>query len=685
MLASMSNHCDQFYECSPQIISPLYTSSGSGSGTTSNISKQQNFHAQGPQFSTSRWPIQSPYLSSAGSTIYTLTEEQPSLDYFSSQQFLSSSSAALPMHSGHTPHFYPCRLEQGQDIPRTVTNTHHRESSLSSLGSTGPESPYTTNLANPLIVDDIFEFNDISSFSTQKFFAPAPAHEVLLVPQFSSNQQGSSNLSLDMLSIPEMSYQERPQIPTSLGHHSPSISPLSEQNDQQNKQQTTEETQSSNFWMNGDVLPCDQAYGNISKIGEVITEVYEDGHFNPNLQISADSSPSTSIITAAQPSHNNIFEQRLQDAKNQHICANAQTPLILSNRECTPFSHGSPLAASNSFNTNSPSMRFGTALHLREQQKAESDARVLREQLRKESNSKSTPTTISPKDVDMVYYEEREDSLAAFFPSQQKTTNVMPSYQLKQEPTKSDENMSQQNYGSVAATRRDSSSTYSSSQPTSNQNTNFNFVMPVVNENFQRLPQQYSFLPSQTQQQTNMILNSTSCFQTSQPSIDLRRGDYESESRNVEIKKPARVNADTGTYTCTYHGCTLRFDTPARLQRHKREGHRSSSAAAVASTVNGIGGNGITSSAFRNSQAGPHRCDRINPSTGKPCNTLFSRPYDLTRHEDTIHNTQKQKVYCPLCEDEKSFSRNDALTRHMRVVHPEYVDTTSRRRRGISG
>lgn len=243
--------------------------------------------------------------------------------------------------------------------------------------------------------------------------------------------------------------------------------------------------------------------------------------------------------------------------------------------------------------------------------------------------------------------------------------------------------MSQQNYGSVAATRRDSSSTYSSSQPTSTQNTNFNFVMPVVNENFQRLPQQYSFLPSQTQQQTNMILNSTSCFQTSQPSIDLRRGDYESESRNVEIKKPARVNADTGTYTCTYHGCTLRFDTPARLQRHKREGHRSSSAAA--STVNGIGGNGITSSAFRNSQAGPHRCDRINPSTGKPCNTLFSRPYDLTRHEDTIHNTQKQKVYCPLCEDEKSFSRNDALTRHMRVVHPEYVDTTSRRRRGISG
>jgi curved DNA-binding protein CbpA len=28
------------------------------------------------------------------------------------------------------------------------------------------------------------------------------------------------------------------------------------------------------------------------------------------------------------------------------------------------------------------------------------------------------------------------------------------------------------------------------------------------------------------------------------------------------------------TYSCTYHGCSEAFDTPARLQKHKREGHR---------------------------------------------------------------------------------------------------------------
>ncbi|KAI7456057.1 hypothetical protein KC351_g19033, partial [Hortaea werneckii] len=82
---------------------------------------------------------------------------------------------------------------------------------------------------------------------------------------------------------------------------------------------------------------------------------------------------------------------------------------------------------------------------------------------------------------------------------------------------------------------------------------------------------------------------------------------------------------------------------------------------------------GLTSAALaaRNSQTGPHKCTRINPSTNKPCNTIFSRPYDLTRHEDTIHNNRKQKVRCPMCREEKTFSRNDALTRHMRVVHPE--------------
>lgn len=45
--------------------------------------------------------------------------------------------------------------------------------------------------------------------------------------------------------------------------------------------------------------------------------------------------------------------------------------------------------------------------------------------------------------------------------------------------------------------------------------------------------------------------------------------------------------------------------------------------------------------------------------------TNISQPYDLTRHEDTIHNARKQKVRCQYCTEDKSFSRSDALTRHM--------------------
>ncbi|CAH0054125.1 unnamed protein product [Clonostachys solani] len=141
-----------------------------------------------------------------------------------------------------------------------------------------------------------------------------------------------------------------------------------------------------------------------------------------------------------------------------------------------------------------------------------------------------------------------------------------------------------------------------------------------------------------------------------------------------EIARPMGMAAEGGTYTCTYHGCTLRFKTPALLQKHKREGHRQSHGLTVPRPHEGM------TSSLLNSQAGPHRCGRINPSTGKHCNTIFSRPYDLTRHEDTIHNTRKQKVRCEVCTEEKTFSRADALIRHYRVCHPDIKPPHKRQR-----
>ena len=72
------------------------------------------------------------------------------------------------------------------------------------------------------------------------------------------------------------------------------------------------------------------------------------------------------------------------------------------------------------------------------------------------------------------------------------------------------------------------------------------------------------------------------------------------------------------------------------------------------------------------------KCDRIHPYTGRPCNLTFSRPYDMTRHEDSIHERRSTRVKCLYCAEVKTFSRDQALTRHMRVVHPD-IDSHRRR------
>lgn len=74
-----------------------------------------------------------------------------------------------------------------------------------------------------------------------------------------------------------------------------------------------------------------------------------------------------------------------------------------------------------------------------------------------------------------------------------------------------------------------------------------------------------------------------------------------------------------------------------------------------------------------------HQCDLINPATGQVCNKQFSRPYDLIRHQETIHAAKKKIFRCVICEGRvnggsgngklKTFSRGDALSRHIKVKH----------------
>lgn len=437
----------------------------------------------------------------------------------------------------------------------------------------------------------------------------------------------------------------------------------------------------------------------VPNLGRTMSTIYQDELFNP----APDSTTSASISvqpTQHTPTNNKtllspyqtVFSERLQAANNSHLSARSQSPASTISRQRSPFREGSPYAASVDNFGGQPSAhaRLGSAAHQRAQQKAEADALALA-QHQAPMEDVSTPKTISPKDALLEYHESEDDSNMPLFPQnptmQYGSAQYTGSTNLP-ENTVSDmeDNVTEQSYNSMATTRRQSSSDFSTASGVLQSAPSFSFVPPSVPGGI-HMPQQYPFIAQQQRRQQSLRRASDSIpdFPAHLTSMESSASDVGGAEVSKEIKRPTNTMADGGTYTCTYHGCTLRFETPAKLQKHKREGHRQSTPQVGASgshVETEIGrGSGMTSAALmRNSQAGPHKCERINPSTGKPCNTIFSRPYDLTRHEDTIHNARKQKVRCHLCTEEKTFSRNDALTRHMRVVHPE-IDFPGKTRR----
>ncbi|KAI9765168.1 MAG: hypothetical protein M1840_007761 [Geoglossum simile] len=377
------------------------------------------------------------------------------------------------------------------------------------------------------------------------------------------------------------------------------------------------------------------------------------------------------------PTYRNVFNERIHAAQSAH---QSHSPASSISRERSPFQQSSPyaLSSNNMGSQRSPQVAFGSAASMREQTKAEADALELRRQMDHEYEGHlNTPKTISPKDTVLEYHGSEEE--VALFPPDDRTHRLTTGSGSVSSPMHGDfeDSFTERSFGSMVSSRRPSMSGFS----TTGAGSGFTFAPLSVPGNVHvQVPQQYPFVPQRHQTgglaSPSNQAEHTPEFPATLGSMESSASDAGGEPEDVSAEKPTSAKADSGTYTCTYHGCTLRFETPAKLQKHKREGHRQINAHHAQAHSPGM----TSAALLRNSQAGPHKCDRINPSTGKPCNTVFSRPYDLTRHEDTIHNARKQKVRCHLCTEDKSFSRNDALTRHMRVVHPE-VEFGGRSRR----
>ncbi|KAI0131189.1 hypothetical protein F4814DRAFT_437772 [Daldinia grandis] len=571
---------------------------------------------------------------------------QQSFDGGSNSQSLAQVPDLMPSESW--------MLHSGQQTPRATHRfSHQRESSLSSLGSNGPASPYNANTSNPHIAvpesgnDGNNYHNNRNIISGQHMSRDVSSADGLT--NLANQQQHKPRSDRGLAPAPELSIgggssaRSHPvSVASSVAGDSPATPSFHETEDDCRR--------SRNVFHNPQV----------PKLDRTMTDIYNDELYNPNFTITS-ASPPPQTQMAMSPS-NDLFAQRLQAANSQHLSA-VQSPVSSTSLDDqSPFRQGSPYASAiNDFpQVGVEQMHIGSARQMNQRLKAERDDKELQQQLaRNSTQQQGTPNTISPKDAMLDFNESDDGSNMPLFQPHETSSYSM-------EPT----NSAATNAASRTISQH-SSPSFQSMASTPIQAA-FNFSMP---SNI-HMPQQYPFIAHRQQQQRSTPTTSTYSRVSSTEASN-------SEGSDTPSQKPAGAGADGGTYTCTYHGCTLRFETPALLQKHKREGHRQANALSHVrsspTTTSGMSGSVL------NSQAGPHKCERINPSTGKPCNTIFSRPYDLTRHEDTIHNARKQKVRCDLCTEEKTFSRADALTRHYRVCHPDVEFPGKHRRRGGVG
>lgn len=551
-------------------------------------------------------------------------------------------------------------------------------------------------------------FINSNSFST---YTPASAGMDSTMAAHMSMKQALMDQHIPDEDVPGFVHSARHSV-SSYGHDSPATPHTAQGEDMDFKMPTNGETlHKVDSWIFNQFIAYDDDADMraMPKFERTFTDVAADYSFDASSVTQTPSipqnKPAANTLLSPWRSNNNpndIVQRSLQAAQ----IARSHSPSSTASRSDSPFRRGSPYRQTTS-SFNSPRLAVGSAAAAREQ-KAEVDAAyAMKTQM--PSNDEVQPKTISPKDALLDYREADDESKVPLFPD-----GGASEYDHQYNGGDQYRNATQSTFDTASGQsyRRDSWATPQFSPNftgsvsvagTSQPSSTFAFSAPSMQSNLHNV----SF-PSPAQYRT-ATSNMTAAAPDHTPEFPAHLTSMESSASEAgpepgsqgsqgmqgleRLVKPADSSADSGTYTCTYHGCTQRFETPQKLQRHKREGHRSAATTTPAA---------MTSAALleRNSQAGPHKCERINPTTGKPCNTIFSRPYDLTRHEDTIHNARKQKVRCALCVEEKTFSRNDALTRHMvsfhscassklriltakqRVVHPEIDFPGKHRRRG---
>lgn len=589
---------------------------------------------------------------------------------------------------------------------------HQRTPSASTVASTGPASPYMQNGSYPVIANTDTSPNSPAFYADQAAYLP----KNLPTPSQTPTDSAFANIAHLPSQAAHMPNAHLAMKDFGIGHHNsedfiPDFAPSRQSmssygNDSPATPQSGAgdiDTKQYSIPPNGEIGPhiasenysfdyllfddADYRQSNPNvQLYRTESAAFQDELYNPNfVHTSAPSKPANAYLSP----HRNLVTERLQTAN----LARSTSPGSAISRERSPFRDGSPLAPARDWRPQAG--QVATAAGMRQQQK---DEATQAEFAQHRATLRREPTkTISPKDAVLDYHEGDQpplfqDSIPAGYEKHMGGTEQWPTNTYFSQPSNA--------FGDMTTTGQQSMS-FRNATADGYSGAGFDFNgLPQATDQIQSNPFQANYQAAVQAKMNNFAESAPTFNPPSMPSMETSISDAgfpqssQDSGANVTPQRPDDTRANTGTYTCTYHGCTQRFGSHNDLQKHKRDYHRSQQQAREGTSTSGTASTsprstespertgGMTSAAIlaRNSQAGPHKCTRINPSTNKPCNTIFSRPYDLTRHEDTIHNNRKQKVRCPMCREEKTFSRNDALTRHMRVVHPE-VETFGKRGR----
>jgi hypothetical protein len=367
----------------------------------------------------------------------------------------------------------------------------------------------------------------------------------------------------------------------------------------------------------GALLTNPADFRNAIQLHRTESQVYQDELYNPNFVYT--SAPSTKTTSTYLSPQRNLITERLQTAN----AARSTSPNSLINRERSPYRQStSPNTLLQDWKP-SPG-QVGTAANMRLQQKEEAERAEL---ARQQPTLRREPTkTMSPQDAVLEYNHENEpplfqDSIPDGYKQHVSGSEQWPGHSFFGQPNSSFSGLPTSSQSSVGF-------------PSLNSNDQ-SFVPDF---DFSLLPQpsdqtQSAMFPVSYQTGKLNLNDATPNFPPALPSMessvsDLGPSSSSQESvvlRNDTPQRPDDTRANSGTYTCTYHGCVQRFETHQGLQKHKRDFHRSQQqqqalkdAVSVASTSSAspeataspeASETGMTSAAIlaRNSQAGPHK------------------------------------------------------------------------------